>query len=124
MFKTKEEAIEWVHGNTQVMIKCVSKRAKTTYKSTFTDDRSKNEVCTELGTRLFKLQNHETILLALQVIETLKKANKGCKTKSWKGFENGKGQEVGTEIDELIRTAKEILKKYDENAKQCTSTKT
>ena len=117
MFKTKDEAIEWVRGNIKQMIKCVSKRAKSLFKSTFTCSRSYNDVCTELGTRLFKLQNHETILLALQVIDTLEKANKGCKTKSWKGFENGKGQEVGTEIDELIRTAKEILKKYDDAQK-------
>ena len=117
MFNTKDEAIDWVRGNIPLMIKCVSKRAKTTYKGTFVDERSFTYTYTKLGERLYKLQNHETILLALQVIETLEKANKGCKTKSWKGFENGKGQEVGTEIDELIRTAKEILKKYDDAQK-------
>ena len=44
------------------------------------------------------------------VISTLEvKALDGCKNMAWSGFENGNGEEVGKEIDELIKTAKMVI---------------
>ena len=59
------------------------------------------------------MENSEEQLynLASSVIKILqKKTFKGSKHKSWKGFQNGLGEEVGDEIDKLILEAKNIIK--------------
>jgi len=52
----------------------------------------------------------EGIKLAKLVVRILdKKAHKGCAVKSWVGFENGNGEEIGTDIDRIVNEAKKIL---------------
>ena len=49
----------------------------------------------------------EGIKLAKLVVSILdKKAHKGCAVKSWVGFENGNGEEIGTDIDRIVNEAK------------------
>ena len=53
----------------------------------------------------------EKCKLANKVVAILDiKANIGSETPYWRGFENGEGQEIGNEIDMLIKHAKRILK--------------
>ena len=50
--------------------------------------------------------------LAAEVVRVLDQQCKaGCKERTWKGFENGHGIEVGTDIERLIYRAKRVLKK-------------
>jgi len=50
------------------------------------------------------------VALAKKVIYVLEKQSlKGCFSKTWKGMENGDGDEVGSLIDDLIQQAKEVL---------------
>lgn len=49
--------------------------------------------------------------LAEMVIKILDiKANKGCEVKKWEGFTNGNREEIGKDIDKIIKLAKRILK--------------
>lgn len=46
-----------------------------------------------------------------QVVLVLKKKSlRGCKYKNWKGFCNGLGEDIGEDIEELIRIAENNLK--------------
>lgn len=46
-----------------------------------------------------------------QVVLVLKKKSlRGCKDKSWIGFCNGLGEDIGEDIEELIRMAENNLK--------------
>jgi hypothetical protein len=54
------------------------------------------------------MNEKELAKLIINVLEV--KALKGCKIKSWIGFENGDGESVGKDIEDLIKKAKEILK--------------
>jgi len=48
--------------------------------------------------------------LAKKIVDILHiKANRGIAEKSWHGFQNPKGEEVGNDIDNLIKEAKKIL---------------
>jgi hypothetical protein len=48
--------------------------------------------------------------LAKDIIRILKvKANRGCNHQSWEGFQNGNGEDVGKDIDRLIRKAEKVL---------------
>jgi hypothetical protein len=50
------------------------------------------------------------IRLAKLVISILdKKAHKGCTDKSWPGFQNGNGEEIGVDIDRIVDEAKKLL---------------
>lgn len=54
--------------------------------------------------------------LAKNVIKILdKKGRAGCINKSWEGYCNGNGTEIGTDIERLIRQAKRILKIQPKN---------
>ena len=35
----------------------------------------------------------------------------GCENKTWKGFQNGNGEDVGLEIDKFIKEAKQLISK-------------
>lgn len=49
--------------------------------------------------------------LSKRVVQVLKvKSLRGCKYKNWEGFCNGLGEEIGEEIEELIRMAENNLK--------------
>jgi hypothetical protein len=54
------------------------------------------------------MREKELAKLIINVLDV--KALKGCKIKSWIGFENGEGENVGNDIEDLIKKAKEILK--------------
>ena len=57
------------------------------------------------------MTNQKEYNFAKRIVAILgKKALKGCKDKKWKGFQNGNGEEFGTELDELIKDAKQFLK--------------
>lgn len=46
-----------------------------------------------------------------QVIKALRvKAFRGCEYNNWQGFCNGLGEDIGEEIENLIRTAENNLK--------------
>jgi hypothetical protein len=48
--------------------------------------------------------------LAKKIVDILHiKANRGISCKSWHGFQNPKGEEVGNDINDLIKEAKKIL---------------
>ncbi len=48
--------------------------------------------------------------LAKKIIETLdKKCKNGCLKSSWHGFQNGQGEECGSDIEDLINQAKKCL---------------
>ena len=54
------------------------------------------------------------IRLAKLVISILdKKAHKGCVDKSWAGFQNGNGEEIGTDIDRIVNEAKKLINQND-----------
>ena len=38
----------------------------------------------------------------------------GCENKTWKGFQNGNGEDVGLEIDKFIKEAKQLISKATE----------
>ena len=38
----------------------------------------------------------------------------GCENKTWKGFQNGNGEDVGLEIDKFIKEAKQLIKEATE----------
>ena len=38
----------------------------------------------------------------------------GCENKTWKGFQNGNGEDVGLEIDKFIKEAKKLISKATE----------
>jgi hypothetical protein len=42
------------------------------------------------------------------------KAHRGCKNKTWYGYENGYGQEFGEELDNVIKQ----IKKYKHDTKR------
>lgn len=49
--------------------------------------------------------------LSKRVVQVLKvKSLRGCKDKSWIGFCNGLGEDIGEDIEELIRMAENNLK--------------
>lgn len=49
--------------------------------------------------------------LSKQVVQVLKvKSLRGCKNKNWEGFCNGLGEDIGEDIEELIRMAENNLK--------------
>ena len=53
----------------------------------------------------------EYIKFVESVLKTLDvKARKGCDEKSWVGFQNGDGEEVGKDIERIISQAKKLLK--------------
>jgi hypothetical protein len=48
--------------------------------------------------------------LAKKIVDILHiKANRGIAKKSWHSFQKPKGEEVGNDIDDLIKEAKKIL---------------
>ena len=50
------------------------------------------------------------VSFAKEIVRVLdKKANKGCKYKSWIGFVNGDNEEFGTEVEKIIKKAKKII---------------
>lgn len=56
------------------------------------------------------------IKFAKEIIRVLdKKANKGCKYKSWVGFQNGDGEEFGTEVEKIIAKAKKIINQNEKH---------
>lgn len=49
--------------------------------------------------------------ISKRVVQVLKvKSLRGCKSKNWEGFCNGLGEDVGEDIEELIRIAENNLK--------------
>ena len=38
----------------------------------------------------------------------------GCENKTWKGFQNGNGEDVGLEIDRFIKETKQLIKEATE----------
>ena len=50
--------------------------------------------------------------LSKRIIQVLKvKSLKGCKCKNWDGFCNGLGEDIGDDIENLIKMAENNLKK-------------
>lgn len=61
--------------------------------------------------------NNNLINLAKLVVEILdNKARAGCKDKSWDDFQNGLGENVGKDIEQIISEAKQIISE-NENLK-------
>ena len=49
--------------------------------------------------------------LAKDVVRVLDEmGSAGCRVKSWDGFQNGNGRDIGKHIDRLIRKAKKVIK--------------
>ena len=38
----------------------------------------------------------------------------GCENKTWKGFQNGNGEDIGIEIDRFIKESKQLIKEATE----------
>ena len=59
-----------------------------------------------------KTDKEKLISLAKLIVKVLEtKALAGVKNKTWIGFENGNGTDVGHHIDSLIKNAKKIILK-------------
>jgi len=53
------------------------------------------------------MNNNKLAKLVIEVLD--KKAHKGCKNKFWSDFQNGLGEDIGVEIENLISEAKKII---------------
>lgn len=54
--------------------------------------------------------NYQCLELAKDIIKILdQKARKGCTNPSWIGYENGNGEEFGSDVEKLIDKAKKVL---------------
>lgn len=63
---------------------------------------------------MLSLNNDNNQLTAENLAETVinvmdKKGRAGCKNRTWIGFENGNGIEIGTDIENMIKQAKQFL---------------
>ena len=54
----------------------------------------------------------ETLEKLVEIVNILDvKCADGCENKTWKGFQNGNGEDVGLEIDKFIKEAKQLISK-------------
>ena len=70
--------------------------------------KNKTSTTNELGNNANLLLS--AVSLAELVVKILdEKAHKGCEEKVWFGFQNGNGEEVGKDIEQIIIKAKKFL---------------
>ena len=84
---------------------------------------SDNEfICTTLSGNTKAKADALLISKAPEMLEKLKecidildvKCAYGCENKTWKGFQNGNGEDIGIEIDRFIKESKQLIKEATE----------
>ena len=57
----------------------------------------------------------ETLEKLVEIVNILDvKCTDGCENKTWKGFQNGNGEDIGIEIDRFIKETKQLIKEATE----------